>query len=667
MGLETTALRETENHLVLCEYAHAMGNSVGNLYKYWDHFEKYPNLMGGFIWDFVDQALKGENGFEYGGDWGDNPNDGNFCANGIVSADRTLQPEIYEVKKVYQNIKMSAVDLLAGKIDIKNWFLFTKPSEYQATWQLLADTTLLQEGELTASDLDIEPQKNKTIVIPFTAPQLKEGVKYWLNISFKTKTDNLWSTAGHEIAKAQFNIPFEVPEVQLSGDYGNKSLTTTRTSSTLTIENSDVKINIDANTGVMSSYNFKGLNLLDQGPVPNFWRAPIDNDRGNGMPSRCRIWEESSRQRTLDTLLVYTNNENYIRVFAYYSFPAQQTIGVIMEYGIFSNGEVQVTERFYPGGGSMPLIPLVGNSLKLPAQFDRFTWYGKGPHENYIDRQMSANTGVYSKTVDDNFFSYIEPQETGNYTATNWVKLYNPEGNGILIAGDGFEFSALRYTPFELGSKSHPHLLVKDESTILNVNHRQMGVGGDNSWGAWPHDEYLIHSNETYTYSYRMIPFIGTADAMAMSKKKYALLDVVSVPSLNGLSEEEAKQVIIENGFTPGKMTTGFGSTFEQNKVMLQQPESGDMMPTGSIINYVISGGTNLALKNQQPVVPKKVETLQQKEMMEIIRLDGVLQMPTEINGGKLILEISTIFLIFNYHGKWKEFINILLKDQLIM
>jgi hypothetical protein len=295
-------------------------------------------------------------------------------------------------------------------------------------------------------------------------------------------------------------------------------------------------------------------------------------------------------------MLVYDSNKNNIRVFAYYSFPAQQALGVVMEYGIYSNGEVLVTQRFSPGSNSLPVIPLIGNSMKLPAQFDRFTWYGKGPHENYIDRQMSAQTGVYSKTVDENFFSYIKPQETGNYTGTNWVKLVNSEENGFLIAGDGFEFSALRYTPFELGSKTHPYDLVKDESTVLNINYKQMGVGGDNSWGAWAHDEYLIFPNKSYSYSYRIIPLVGSTNEMTLSQKRYVELENTSIPNIRGLSEEEAKQVIINNGFIPGKKAIGFGSTYEQNIVMMQQPEPGDMMPTGSLINYIISAGTNLAL-----------------------------------------------------------------------
>nr|MDA3879641.1 discoidin domain-containing protein [Prolixibacteraceae bacterium] len=241
-------------------------------------------------------------------------------------------------------------------------------------------------------------------------------------------------------------------------------------------------------------------------------------------------------------------------------------------------------------------IPLIGNVLKLPSEFDRFTWYGKGPHENYIDRMLSAQTAVYSKTVDDNFFPYIRPQETGNYTGTYWMKLVNAEGNGILVTGDEFEFSALRYSPYELARKDHPYELIKDENTILNINHKQMGVGGDNSWGAWPHDEFLIWPDKNYSYNYRIIPISGTINEMEIARKQYTEIEGTIVTDIKGLTEEEAKQVILESGFTLGKMTVGYGSNYEEGQIMAQQPGAGENMPEGTPINYTVSGGSNLAL-----------------------------------------------------------------------
>ncbi len=582
--------------LVLCEYAHAMGNSVGNLFKYWDEFEAYPNLMGGFIWDFVDQSLKNDEGFAYGGDWGDNPNDGNFCANGIISADRTLQPEIFEVKKVYQNIKMKAVDLIEGEVDIKNWNLFTNVNEFEGTWQVLSDTSILQKGTFSDVQLDIAPQENKTVSIPFDSPEIEAGIKYWLNISFKTKTENLWSQAGHEVAAAQFNLPYTTPTVTSTDNYGTEELQTTYADDTLTIENANLSITINLNTGIINSYTYNEELLINQGPVLNFWRAPLDNDRGNNMPSRCKMWEDASKERTLDTVFVVDDNTTNIRVYAFYSLPTMPVSNAIVEYGILANGEIQVSERFYPGSSNLPQIPLIGNVLKLPGEFDRFTWYGKGPHENYIDRMLSARTAVYSKKVDDNFFPYIRPQETGNYTGTYWMKLLNADGNGILVAGDEFEFSALRYSPYELARKDHPYELIKDENTILNINHKQMGVGGDNSWGAWPHDEFLIWPDKNYSYNYRVIPISGAINEMEIARKQYTEIEGTFVPDIKGLTEEEAKQVILESGFTFGKMTVGYGSNYEEGQIIAQLPGAGENMPEGTPINYTVSGGSNLAL-----------------------------------------------------------------------
>ncbi|WP_167611943.1 glycoside hydrolase family 2 TIM barrel-domain containing protein [Maribellus sediminis] len=579
--------------LILCEYAHAMGNSVGNLYQYWEVFEKYDNLQGGFIWDFVDQSLKDEQGFKYGGDWGDNPNDGNFCANGIVSADRTLQPEIYEVKKVYQNIKLEAIDPINGKFKLKNGFLFTNVNQFAASWQLLADSTVIQSGQLAADQLNLDPLTSKDLNIPFSEPELEPGTKYWLNIRFTTKENNLWAEAGHEIAAAQFQIPFDTSEVAKTDNFGDEVLTILRDGA-LSIENSSLKVEIDESTGLIESYSYKGTELISRGPTPNFWRAPLDNDRGNGMPDRCATWKNLSLNRTLDTLIVDAGNEKNIRVFVYYTFPEQSTTSLILEYGILSNGEIEVTERFYPGA-ELPEIPLIGNVLRLPLAFNRFTWYGKGPHENYIDRQLSAKVGVYSKTVEENFFPYIQPQETGNYTGVDWVKVVNDAGNGILVSGEQFEFSALSYSPFGLEGKAHPYELTKEDATLLNINYRQMGVGGDNSWGARPHDEFIIWPDQNYRYSYRIIPVDSVSNEMELAKIQYVSAISSEIPDIIGMSEDDALQAISDAGFVAGKREEAYGA-YNKGLISLQQPVSGELLPAGSVINYTVSKGRNLAL-----------------------------------------------------------------------
>jgi len=581
--------------LILCEYAHAMGNSTGNFYQYWDQFEKYGNLQGGFIWDFVDQSIKDSVGYKYGGDWGDNPNDGNFCANGLLNADRTPKSAIYEVKKLYQNIKMSATDLLAGKFSIKNWFLFSNLNEYAGSWQLLADTTVLQHGDFSVNDMTLAPLATKTLVIPFTVPQLQAGVKYWLNVSFKTKKDYDWSTTGHEIAKEQFNIPFATPAVTKADDFGSEDLQTTTSDSLITIQNSKVKVEFGRKTGLMNTYSYDSVLLINNGPVPNFWRAPTDNDRGNNEPVRCKTWEDASQQRSLDTLWVDTSNKKRVRIYAYLTVSTQQKSSVILAYDIMANGEVGVSENFGPGSSTLPEIPLIGNALNMPVQFNNITWYGRGPYETYIDRKLASNVGVYCKTVDDNFFPYIQPQETGNHIETNWVKLVDKDNVGILISGNKFEFSALRYSPFEMENKLHPFDLVKSNNTLLNINYRQMGVGGDDSWGAKPHDEFMIHPDSSYRYSYQIVPVKNGSNDMQIGQKVYVSAPSVKIPDIKGLSEDAAKQLLIQAGFIPGIRSYGFGA-YERGLVLNQSPAAGTDFPTGSIVNYTISAGQNIAL-----------------------------------------------------------------------
>jgi len=581
--------------LILCEYAHAMGNSTGNLYKYWDQFELYPNLQGGFIWDFVDQSLKDSQGYKYGGDWGDNPNDGNFCANGLVGAARNLHPGIYEVKKIYQNIKVSSVDLLKGQISIKNWFLFTNINNYSGTWELLADSTILQKGAFTDAELNILPLTTKTITIPFTTPQMEAGVQYWLNISFKTKADYQWSPAGHEIASEQFQIPYITPTIVKTEYSGSDTLGLVTSVGKFTIGNSNVSIEFDRNTGVFNHYVFKGDLLINKGPIPNFWRAPTDNDNGNGMPGRCATWKNVSYLRTLDTIIVNNSNTKNISVMVQYHFPTVPVSKATIVYQILPNGEIVIMENFSPGGNNLPEIPLIGQTLSIPNTFKQFTWYGKGPVETYTDRMKGSNTGVYSKTVDDNFTPYIEPSETGNHIATSWLKMYNDQGKGFLVSGDKFEFSALPYSQAELESKNHVFELVKDTTVILNINLRQMGVGGDNSWGAKPHDEFLIFPNKSYDYSYRISPVNDLVNVMALSKIKYAT-SLPTVPDIKGLTEADAKLVLIEKGYLPGAKSYLGDNQFKKGQIINQYPAAGQESITGSTVSYTVSNGKNLAL-----------------------------------------------------------------------
>lgn len=586
--------------LILCEYAHAMGNSVGNLYQYWDAIEKYPNLQGAFIWDFVDQGLRNSSGgFSYGGDWGDNPNDADFCANGIVSADRTLQPEIFEVKKVYQNIKVKAVDLLKGQIEIKNYYCFTNVNSFNGTWQLMEDNEQIISGTLAASDLDIPPLTSKAITIGFGTPALKAGAQYWLNLSFTLAKNELLVDAGYEIASEQFKIPFEVPEAPMVDSLQIPTLSVNDSKDSIIVSNTNLQLVFDKNVGTISSFMYQGTKLLQTGPIPFFWRAPNSNDIGNGMPSRCGTWKNASQNRTVTGLTLKEISARQVQIVVTFSYPTStKSFGSII-YDIYGDGNVVVSSTLVPGNSQLPEIPEVGMFCTVPSEFNNVSWYGRGPFENYWDRKTSANVGVYNTTVDSMFVSYIRPQETGNRTDVRWVCLTNSSGKGLMAVGmPDFEFNALQYTPWELESKKHPYELVKNSSVVLRLNYHQMGVGGDNSWGARPHPEFTLYSNKAYTYQFRLLPVTSLQQAMDLSKVSFSELSTVTVPNLIGSHQSVTDSILISYGLSVGNITKTLSTTIPADHVISQMPEAGAKVPMGTAVNLVISTGKvgNVAL-----------------------------------------------------------------------
>ncbi len=585
---------------ILCEYAHAMGNSVGNLYQYWDVIEKYPNLQGAFIWDFVDQGLRNSSGgFSYGGDWGDNPNDGDFCANGIVSADRTLQPEIYEVKKVYQNIKIDTVDLLKGQINIKNEYLFTNLKSFTADWQLKEDNKIINSGILTSTDLDIPPLTNKNVMIDFGNPTLKPGSEYWLDLSFKLAKKELWADNGFEIASAQFKIPFSVPASPHVDTSAVPTLSLADSGDSVIVSNTNLKLVFDKNSGAISEYVYEGIGLLSSGLVPNFWRAPNSNDRGNGMPSRCNTWRDASLNRTVTGISVKQISGNHIQVIINFNFPTSVKSSGSVIYNIYGDGNIIVSYTLIPGSSELPEIPEIGMLCQVPAEFSNVTWYGRGPYENYWDRKTGSYIDEYKTTIDSMFVSYIRPQETGNRTDVRWISLTNNSGVGFMAVGAPVvEFNALQYTPWELESKTHPYELSKNSSIVLRLNYHQMGVGGDNSWGARPHPEFTLYSNKVYTYSFRIMPVTSASDPMKLSKKVFPEISTTKVPNLVGLNQSVIDSVISVYGLSAGSITKMFSTTVPAGYIISQVPEAGSKVLAGTAINLVVSSGkvNNIAL-----------------------------------------------------------------------
>jgi beta-galactosidase len=461
----------------------------------------------------------------YGGDWGDKPNDGNFCANGLVFADRTVQPELYEVKKVYQAIKVRAVDLLNGQVQVDNQFLFTNLNAYDGAWALLADDQVIASGALSSADLDIAPLASKAVTVDLGRPALQAGVEYWLDFSFTLKEDALWAQRGHEIASEQFEVPFDVPPQIPEDESRMDALAVDDSDETVTISGTrggeGFQIVFDKATGTLSAWTYAGASLLSQGPVPNFWRAPNDNDKGNRLPGRCGAWRYAGRDRQVNQVTVTKISDRHVHIDVYFTFPTRPPSSGTASYTVYGSGDVVVQSTLTPGS-SLPEIPAVGMLLTLPAGFEHVTWYGRGPHENYWDRKTGAHVGVYTSTVDDMFVPYVEPQETGNRTDVRWVALTNDAGAGLLAVGmPEMEINALHYTPWELESKAHPYELVRSDEVILRLNYHQMGVGGDDSWGARPHPEFTLYSNQSYSYTYRLSPLGSAQSPMALSKQVF--------------------------------------------------------------------------------------------------------------------------------------------------
>ncbi|MGG5461258.1 glycoside hydrolase family 2 TIM barrel-domain containing protein [Clostridium sp. B9] len=551
---------------IQCEYAHGMGNSIGNLQKYWDVFDKYDNMQGGYIWDWVDQSIlmkdeeTGEEYFSYGGDWGDHEfTDGNFCANGLVSADRTVQPELQEVKKVYQEIEIKDVDVLNGKVNIINEQLFTNIDKYKGNWELRADDKVIQSGDLNVS---VNPLESKEITIPFEKPEPEKGVEYWLNISFELKEDESWAKKGHVVAKQQFKLPFN-NEAEKGIDLSNMpSILVENDQDEIEIKGKGFKISFDKENGALDSYEIEAdgneVELIEEPMKPNYWRAPNDNDKGFGAEEEFGTWRYAGENAKVENIDVVEIGESAVKISVDFKVPTEFNSKLNIEYLVYGNGEVVVNNTLNVPK-ELSSIPEIGMMLQLPKDFENVTWYGRGPEENYIDRQTGYDVGVYSKKVDDFFFPYMEPSETGNRTDTRWVTLTDASGVGLMASGiPTIEFNALHYTPEELSSgKRHPHELEKEENIVLRLNHRQMGVGGDNSWGAKPHDEFMNESGKTYNYSFKLKGVDKTSSPMEVSRTnlKEELVGDIKVDgvSLEGFNENlteysvEYKQGTLEN------------------------------------------------------------------------------------------------------------------------
>lgn len=507
--------------LILCEYAHAMGNSVGNLQDYWDVIEKYPSLQGGFIWDWVDQGIAqktpdGRFFWAYGGDMAPKgtPSTANFCMNGLIAADRTLKPHIHEVKKVYQNIAFRLADYTTGLVEIKNKFYFTNLSDFTFGWKLEGDGVELASG--TIDKVSVKPLEKGIFATNFPKIESRPGVEYFLTLYAYQAADDGLLKAGTLLASEQVELPFHTPVLTASDKAGKA--TASDTDSRLTLSSGQISIGIDKSSGALASYKVDGKETVRETLRPNFWRPLTDNDLGSKLDTICTPWRNAGRDAKLDRMESKALGDNAYEVTSYYKLPVAES-DFIVRYTLSGEGYVDICCTFIPANDTLPLMPRLGISLTLSKEFGEMEWFGRGPHENYTDRQTSAYVGRYKGTVWEQYFPYDRPQENGNKTDVRWMTITNPQGTGLKAVGQPYISTSAYLFPTEDLTEvdTHKHqrhlsdIQPKDQVT-WNIDWRQMGVGGDTSWGAYPHQQYLIPAKRQ-SFGFRLCPVYGAAQS----------------------------------------------------------------------------------------------------------------------------------------------------------
>ena len=515
--LENYAKANPEKPFILCEYAHAMGNSTGNLVDYWDMIEKYPSLQGGFIWDWVDQGLAektkdGEKYWAYGGDYGPKgvPSDGNFLLNGLVNPDRTIHPGIIEVKKQYQNIAISIVNIKKGQFLLKNKFYFIDLSNYYLSWKLRKNGLVVAEN--TQELPVVKPQMAENINI--TLPEISKDAEYYLQTYIMQKEAEYLIPANHIIAAEEFALSsFKFP-----GDLSKstKTILVSKEKGTYKIKGENFEVSVNSVSGLLESYTINSVNLIDTAIIPNFWRAKTDNDYGNFTFYRVKSWRKNSAERQLVSFKItdskggnVASGEETFLVSVKSVFKLPESSGSLsVEYIINGNAEIEVKTTI--DGISKPL-PRFGNIIRLKNDYDQVEWYGRGSEENYIDRKTAYFVANYKRNVNELYVPYIRPQENGNRTDVRYISFKNKEGKGIMIEGKQLlSFSALHYSIDDLntgkaGRVGHTYDLVKKPNIYVNLDYLQMGLGGDDSWWAGPMKKYLLRESN-YSYSYIIKP-----------------------------------------------------------------------------------------------------------------------------------------------------------------
>lgn len=524
----------------ICEYVHAMGNGCGNIQEYWDVIESNQVFMGACVWDWVDQGLyktdeKRIEYFAYGGDFGpeDIPSDSNFCINGLILPNREISPKIWEIKKVYQNIKVEAIDLRTGKVKIKNKFSFTNLNKYQVMWEVSEDGVVIQDGEI--GKLNIQPLMEKVVEIPIKKIKTKAGAEYWLKVKFIEAENNLWAKGGFEIAWDQMKIHLNVPKAELLDLPPKSKLEIVEFNNNLSIVGDIFRVQFDKKSGIIISIEYNGGELLNAnssykaGPKLQLFRAPLDNDaKVQNDWAKYKFDEMSS---SLQKFNVTSGEDNTVRVETDINYQTNDEASLLHKsiYTILNNGHIAVENQFIPKG-ELPTLPKIAVSMIVNTNYEQLKWYGRGPNENYPDRKTGAAIEQFTSTVEEQYFPYIKPQATGSKQDVRWFMLCDSDKNGLLIVNNSypFSFSALHYSQEALSIAKHTNELQHSDEIFLNIYASERGVGNA-SCGPEILEQYEAEAKPLY-FSYSIRPIdeeINVTDELARK-----ILPVVSTPMI---------------------------------------------------------------------------------------------------------------------------------------
>ncbi|MEM6738021.1 MAG: glycoside hydrolase family 2 TIM barrel-domain containing protein [Bacteroidota bacterium] len=519
--MEYYAKGEAKKPYILCEYSHAMGNSVGNLKEYWDMMEKYDVLQGGFIWDWVDQGLSAKNPdgvsyFAFGGDLGSSriQNDNNFAINGLVHPNRIRHPSIFEVKKVYQYVKFKNFDRASEKLALYNGYDFIDLNRFSLEWELLGNGEVRHTGKL--ANVQVPPHDAKELMVDL--PTLQKGSEYYLRFYAKLKQNEGLLKAGHIVAQEEFRLSTYL-FVNFNEIAGGK-MEASEEDAVIRIGNENFTAKFSKSAGHLLLLDYGKGNILKAPVKPNFWRPPTDNDFGYRMPEKLSVWKKASQQQKLiafDWKLTSRSghekrkDQQFARVTAKFSLPGiKGWVAIIYQFNV--RGELLISQELNLHDKEVPMLPRYGTNLVINKEFENVKWYGRGPKENYIDRKTASFVGIYDSKVKDLMFEYVRPQENGNRTDTRWITFKNNIGDGIEIQSvdNLISFSAHHQliSDFDEGNKKiqrHTYDIPIRPLVNINLDLIQMGLGGDNSWGAMPLEEYQVKP-EDYNFSFLIRP-----------------------------------------------------------------------------------------------------------------------------------------------------------------